>query len=1510
MGDSTYPSQIDNDQNLPRVDDNISEIGGEAINSVRSAVFAIEEALGIEPQGTATDLATRLDASLNSDGTLKASALSTVGLVTLPITNSQVATNAGIVESKLDLNYNTTYLKTRIEEVNTFALSINEALLSDIANLNQHVGHPGVFGRHQTSDIDGYISPYASLNLQGIVNDLYTRITNHIGDLIDAHDASAISVVQANLQSISADDVQEAIEALDLAQLVEVIKHRDQNHSNGINNDSNVNLIGENHSTTSVSSAALNSFNSGTRTIQFSSVPAGISSVKRYDRIDVTVGGNTYRRNIKSVNTATAAIEVFRELPVGGAGTAVIYQSSEETSADSQLKLALRQPNVSSTGGSVIQLIHPSSPYILSSGCDPRLLSSAASDIKIRWATGETADIDVNTAIQTYPVASSLQSTWTVENLVIALNETFRSETLGYHYPLIAFVHNGEIGIAFDEADGYIEAVAPTSNSAWSALGFSGTEKVDALENRNFYIDGYEFSGIRKIIDANGETTGSSNVSSIDVDLVSAGIVASGLVRVSNSVADDGTYVYDAITTSTLTINEHPIFTSDSSVDIKIYSDYFSVPTTPVNRTLFELFIDGYELGEAELRGIPRAEYINAGGTPDNPEIFFDIISVSRNFSASEKRIRFEDNSGVKTAQLGSRGSGLLLSTSGETVTLPTTTAEGYKFKLYDLNGIDYVELMVADSSYATVTNDNAIDVEIYDRISEDKFLLLGTVLHDKTSFKHLFDRRLLGSVGRKDVRTDYTRDYVSYPRSLMRGNGVIYGCVVENPTGDLYISGGQVVVDGQIFNIERTVFFVPEDALVSTYNVFIDSDGTPRLLQDDQHVSGQLTTPSVAEIIASNDKTIIAQVEVNAGNSVTAINDFRRFVNNLDNKVDLFVEENSITHGSFASIDAALNYADIAVGDNQPLSRVLRIKGDISITSNVILSSNLTIEGDCGGSQTTQTGSRLSFNGSGYLTLGNNNTLRNLNLYSETTNFSGLVRATGKDDILIENCSFQYSTYDPSNTGISLLTSGTNINVNKCSFANTGSSISCVGANQVIFKNNVFDDIALAVLSVDSYDMIISNNVVDTSNVYSVSPYLIKLQNCGRINISDNILSTDATSAETGAMIRLQTTSNRVNIENNILMNTDVNSQGFSKGIWMEGSVIGDHFFNIVSNNQLHFFFGTAPSIAIDIDAGDNISVLNNKVFNAARALDMFDCQFSTVSGNTLNTWFSSETTVKIDATTPLLSGAFNNLINNQIASSNVAPNAELVEITDIGFGNTISGNLFCHLFAVISSAALLSCAADVTQITNNIFNGGIYSTASPLVYSGSNGMVAYNNLNQITAVPAAGHTDVDGYSADTMNLGTEYNTFIPLNRAKRNHAASDWEFTVGVVTNKVFLIATTASGTPNNHLLIEFTQADLMPSKTNNSIELVKVEVRCAATLSAGLDLELVKSEFSFAGSGGSTIVSANPVGVGDPETVTLIPASRKFLGPDESFAVRAISQVAAVNNIYGVMVYWKLN
>jgi hypothetical protein len=149
---SNFPVSLDDDTTLPAVNNNIDEIGDTAINALRDATFAVECNIGIGAAGTADSVASRLAVSFNPDGTLKTSALTSLGLVTLPITQDQIANNAGIPESKLMLDHRTQDLFNYIQDLSN---GVNTALgwiSSSGVKLEAHL--IGAIYRHTLDQID------------------------------------------------------------------------------------------------------------------------------------------------------------------------------------------------------------------------------------------------------------------------------------------------------------------------------------------------------------------------------------------------------------------------------------------------------------------------------------------------------------------------------------------------------------------------------------------------------------------------------------------------------------------------------------------------------------------------------------------------------------------------------------------------------------------------------------------------------------------------------------------------------------------------------------------------------------------------------------------------------------------------------------------------------------------------------------------------------------------------------------------------------------------------------------------------------------------------------------------------------------------------------------------------------------------------------------------------------------------------------------------------------------
>jgi hypothetical protein len=1348
MGDSKYPGELDTDVELPRVDDNITEIGGEAINGTRSSIFNIEEALGTDPQGTATDVAARLGVSLNPDGSLKASALSAVGLVTLPIDNAQVGTNAGIEESKLDLDYSTVVLRQLIASLDAFVLSINNRLIIDINNLSQHVTHPGVFGRHRTSDIDGYTGKYASYDAQGMIDDLDTRLINHVTDTIDAHDASAISFVDTGL-NIVADDVQEAIEQVDELQSTLMVRHRDNQHSNGILSTQETLQIDSNRSRMVVDPAAINTAPGGINAVQFTSGPPGLAGVSRWSVIDIYSGTDVFSFLVSEVNTSTNTVTFVGTLPITvTAGTAAIFESGEEIGEPSVLALTIRQDNM-------IQLVHPGAPYALSSGIDPRELDAYNANIKIRWLEGETLfytdDLDVFTAMSS---AYTLESTWTAENMVPVLNDMFRSHSPERHHPLIAFAYKGELGIALDTATGNISTIAPSANSAWEVLGFHEVvEPTEAAGPRKFYIDGYEFSGIRKIVDATGEVEAGTPqaIENLTADLVTIGLSNSdgGLVRVRNTASDNGTYVFGSIVapdTLPFSALEHSFSTPDTSVRVEIYADYFY--SNPSTRTLYELFVDGYEFESAQLRGAKRIEYVDASGSPAL-ENRIDVVAIARTLQRPEAALRLAYDDTANTFQLGGQGGGLAVTNGGPVVDVPTTNEEGFRVKVYNVNGIDYIEVVVVDGGFIG-GGDAAIDFTIHNRLTEEKFVQLATALHDTSTFKHLTDTRGFGTVSRRDVGDDYTRDYISYPRSLLRGGGVIYGMDTSDSSGDIRVAGGQVLANGSIFSIEARLFKVPSEAL--TYNVYVDGDGVLRTEADDQFVgANDFATPSLGEIVSSTDKTILAQVDVNGAGSITDIRDLRRFVNNIDNKIDLIAEENDVTHGSFASLEAAFEYINASVG---PAPRRIRIRGEVSYDladGALTTPAGITIMGDARTDDTSVARPKILLSGSGsaFLLPSDGLTIKDLEiqmaasaavsavlgsssanvanltlqncLFDNISNSSGFARVVDSDnltDAVIDSCVFNF---DPAIGAVGALAIDAASGMDTVQITNCSATLTSTGQNYFMLA-----------AATNIANLFMSNCVITfpASSTNAIGVYVVAgelqttwIDNCyfdlGNTSVSGRGISAPTTENVFVSNCHMAYTSisaSNVGVLANDMSQTQVKGCYFTNvnsGVWGavqgEGVKISDCYF-LIGNNAIDF------TDTIDLMINNNtIAKLSGVPSSSTNFIDITDSQRVLILGNILRTTVTNApdgvmiliTRTSTDVTHLHIKD--NVLQNTGTTNQGIEVGIFLDSSTADGIKfASVSGNVVSGFFGASASQAILA-----DGVADSIINGNVVVSA-----------------------------------------------------------------------------------------------------------------------------------------------------------------------------------------------------
>lgn len=232
MAKSAYPAQLDTDLEIPRADNNITEIGSDSINSLRDAIFSIEEAIGVNPQGNLSDLATRINSVIDENGNIRTSAIQNKGLVSLPIDNSDIDGNAAIAETKLDLDYSTSLLNSKIENVNSDIDSVRDSVTSITVRSLSHFAGSG--DNHNAEDI--VVSPTlnSTSNVQDALENIDSVLDDHVlVSKIGAHGSTNISVNDV-FSNFSASTVQEALERIDSTSFREQETHQNLLHINAV----------------------------------------------------------------------------------------------------------------------------------------------------------------------------------------------------------------------------------------------------------------------------------------------------------------------------------------------------------------------------------------------------------------------------------------------------------------------------------------------------------------------------------------------------------------------------------------------------------------------------------------------------------------------------------------------------------------------------------------------------------------------------------------------------------------------------------------------------------------------------------------------------------------------------------------------------------------------------------------------------------------------------------------------------------------------------------------------------------------------------------------------------------------------------------------------------------------------------------------------------------------------------------------------------------------------------
>lgn len=1142
---SRYPDQIDNDESLPRVFDSVSETGAEAYNALKEAILAVQRALGSDPQGSVADLVTRISASLNDDGTLKASALLAAGLLALPIDNDQVASNAAIEESKLDLDVATITLQNRIIDNDIDIGALQTAVATLLANFASHI--TGAAFKHDGYQIlldDGFPSSTPTWltgitatdvsTAIGVIND---RFLAHIAtDAVDAHNAENISVDGSQFSTISPSTVLEALIDLEDLREVSLDRHRDDMHANGIDAWEN-DFDGYN-----VNNKLFPSVAGTAQAVVISNlildlgVPAADLLIEQGSV--VVIGDSLYqvadigiRTGFGSKPALTAnQVELLTPLTVS---TGTLQISVYGASSVSNLKVGLAATIYQGDAIVVdsIQLARPGAAKIVSLGFDPKFITGAGPVLFVDAGVGESLTRSVSISNLHFDRSGSAAAIVDIDTVIERINAVFQNGTIGNAFPAAAYRIGSEIAIVHNWSgdENYWIKIRSTGTGAEEANRFLGfdSDGADILDQQvrpsrigRFWVGGNQFGDLAQIFSATASVA--SQMFTFTSNPLAAGVRIGHLLHLLNhsTTTEIGTYLITAVTSSTISVHQPSGILADTVVDIVV--DYSGVSLNDLNNSgddiLAEVFVDsqgrtGYSV---------RLKY---------PDTIANVVVVDASDS-----MRDDD---TLTVVASSSDRVFTLGTTGTSRTVRSTI--NGRIRLFGSSNVDWVDIEVTNP---IGTGTTAIATETH--IDEEDLLEICTVkFNGIQNITHINDKRLFGSTGLDELREDVVQAYVETPTADLRASGTVYGFDIEfidvaapSPYpansrrvffkgGSAYVGGARVVTNGQYVTLPPAAgtYFVCLDAL-ARYSLILSSEF------------------SLEEILEGLAGTVIPIAEVvRSATNITSAISLTYMIGNVDAKIDFILDLTNHQIGNFATIEAAIKYINsYPTSEKYRLKIVSRTDDDITISGltrdaviqidgyvgELTVSSNCTILADSSAGRTAHITDLVVTSG-----------VTDLNL-------SGLILANVDVAVgtasayRIDNCVFDSDTDSVSFTGGTLsylglrdctFASGDGIQfisgfgsgaleMSGCRIFNLSSPMQLGGA-QAIITDTVWDGSGFEWNGTGADDALLFSNSVMKNISSSSTSWCVSADN-GRVLISEIIF--DTITRTTGSMIRLDT--------------------------------------------------------------------------------------------------------------------------------------------------------------------------------------------------------------------------------------------------------------------------------------------------------------------------------------------------------------------------------------------------
>lgn len=554
---TTFPNEIDSDISVPPIYDNIIDLGAEAIQAIRSALFAVEENIGINSQGGMGSLGERVNVSIDEMGNIRPASLIGIGLVSLPITNSQISPTAEIDESKLNLTYTTQFLYNLFANLDAEVDNLNNFLSISGIKLEPHIA--GSAYRHKLSHIDVDAGTLSKVNIttgtttsRNTINS-YTLTSEISNDLLShiradkandtttppahqAHNASGIYINSSNFASVpsTANDLQSFADYVDASSLA-LLGSRTQNlYSNGIprtarnitlpNSKSGESLVDPTPATTYLLYAAAISpvdnidngddvilLNPSAGVISSGLIDAQFSQVAPGDYITINYGNGSV--------PVTFTVDSTRKLINGSNRSYLVRINGKNLFASTNATIRIDRPfyhdikfsslNLAAAHNAFAEIPSltvsaPSGAAVLGVNFDPDKLNSNHYNLYlVLYPTGNPAQKTVlMPAIDVTGDTGLSNGKYTLQSVVENINNVCRQS--GYNLRFNAFSYQGQVGISL--ADRFNNASFSVISGATDGYGnYTASSNNDYPNN---VVDNFNN------IDALGFGTANANVAS------------------------------------------------------------------------------------------------------------------------------------------------------------------------------------------------------------------------------------------------------------------------------------------------------------------------------------------------------------------------------------------------------------------------------------------------------------------------------------------------------------------------------------------------------------------------------------------------------------------------------------------------------------------------------------------------------------------------------------------------------------------------------------------------------------------------------------------------------------------------------------------------------------------------------------------------------------------------------------------------------------------------------------